>query len=71
MTAATGTGHPHGLTVGGCDPDAGPAMKALASMRASNYRRLLVTGEDGDLAGIVTQRDLTRTVLLNLQTSAA
>ena len=47
-----------------------PAMKALALMLASNYRRLIVVDSSGELAGIVTQRDLTRTVLMNLHMSA-
>ena len=46
-----------------------PAMKALALMLASNYRRLIVVGAGGEMAGIVTQRDLTRTGLLNLHMS--
>lgn len=48
-----------------------PAMKALATMLASNFHRLLVTDENGDLAGLVTQQDLTRTVLFHLRTSAS
>lgn len=51
-------------------PTSMPAMKALATMLASNYRRLLVTDENGQLAGLVTQQDLTRTVLFHLHMSA-
>lgn len=47
-----------------------PAMKALALMLASNYRRLIVVDADGKLAGLVTQRDLTRTVLLQLHVAS-
>lgn len=46
-----------------------PALKALARMRADNQRRLLVTDDKGALVGIVTQRDLLRSVLLNLYVS--
>jgi CBS domain-containing protein len=41
-------------------------MKALATMLADNERRVLVEDENG-LAGIATQRDLTRTILLQLR----
>ncbi|MFT6290769.1 MAG: CBS domain-containing protein [Ilumatobacter sp.] len=46
-----------------------PAMKALATMLASNKRRLLVEDSHGHLAGIAAQRDLTRTVLLQMHTA--
>ncbi len=48
-----------------------PALKTLARMRADNQRRLLVTDDAGELIGIVTQRDLLRTVLLNLYVADA
>lgn len=48
-----------------------PAMKALATMLASNYRRLLVTDASGALVGLVTEQDLTRTVLFHLHTAPA
>ncbi|MDX2380907.1 MAG: CBS domain-containing protein [Acidimicrobiia bacterium] len=47
-------------------PATQPAMKALATMLADNERRVLVEDENG-LAGIATQRDLTRTILLQLR----
>jgi CBS-domain-containing membrane protein len=44
-------------------------MKALATILASNEHRLLVENPHGQLAGIAAQRDLTRTVLLQLRTA--
>lgn len=46
-----------------------PAMKALAQMLAHNRRRMLVTDPSGAVQGIVTQRDLLRSVLFNLHAS--
>jgi CBS domain-containing protein len=51
---------------GQISPATQTAMKALATMLADNERRVLVEDENG-LAGIATQRDLTRTILLQLR----
>ncbi len=50
-------------------PDTYPAMKALAQMLADNRRRLLVSDAEGNLQGLVTQRDLLRSTLFRLYVS--
>jgi CBS domain-containing protein len=47
-----------------------PAMKALGQMLANNQRRLLVSDADGNVEGLVTQRDLLRSTLFNLYVSS-
>ena len=73
MTAAaqTSTGSTNaGLTVGDVTRTQLYTLpESAGQMLADNQRRLLVSDADGNLEGLVTQRDLLRSTLLNLYVS--